>query len=243
MGDRYWLWMGARLLVAIVIIAWVTSYFGPGGGEREFQKALDATKNIHSFRVAFSSNMMGVQHNEILQEVDCTRDIFHEQQHVTQTASSMSTAQESNRDSLYAAGVEYERQKDGSWSKGQGMYRVDPAKGYCSSLARGAENGLIPPLATMIKRGIIQKGDKKIVNGVRCREWLVTIKGGLANLEHDTICLGLDDDLPYEVTVDWQHSRSVFSDYNSSLQIDMPEAALQPASAATGSNQTGGRGK
>jgi hypothetical protein len=234
-GDRYWLWMGARLLVAVAIVAWAASYFGPGGGEKEFQKALDAVKNVHSFRVAFTSNMMDVRHNEILQEVDCTRGIFHEQQRVVQTASSISTARESNRDSLYAAGAEYERQKDGSWSRGQGIYRGDPAKGYCNSLAQGAENGLMPQFATMIKRGVLQKGDKKTVNGVRCREWLVTMKGGMSGLEHDTVCLGVDDHLPYEMTVDWEHARSVFSDYNTPLQIDLPEAALQPASATTGS--------
>jgi hypothetical protein len=233
MGDRYWLWMGARLLAGVAIVAWAGSYLTPGGGEKEFQKTLDAMKNVHSFRVAFSSNMMGVQHNEMLQEVDCTRGILHEQQHLVQTASGISTAQESNRESLYAAGVEYERQKDGSWSKGQVAYRGDPAKGYCTSLAQGTENGLMPQFATMIKRGILQKGDKKTVNGVRCREWLVTMKGGFSGLEHDTVCLGLDDHLPYEMTVDWEHSRSVFSDYNSTLQFDVPAAAVQPTSTST----------
>jgi hypothetical protein len=236
MGDRYWLWMGARLLVGVAIIAWAASYLTPGGGEKEFQKTVDALKNVHSFRVAFTSNMMEVQHLEMLQEVDCTRDLLHQQQHVVQTASSISTAQESMSDSLYAAGMEYARQKDGSWSKGQPAYRSDPAKDYCTSLAQGAENGLMPQFATMIKRGILQKGDKKTVNGVRCREWLVTMKGGNSGLEHDTVCLGVDDQLPYEMTVDWEHARSVFSDYNTPLQIDLPEAVLQPASAATGSN-------
>ena len=69
---------------------------------------------------------------------------------------------------------------------------------------RATDNGLMPQIATMIKRGILQKGDKKTVNGVRCREWLVTMKGGTSGLEHDTVCLGLEDHLPYEMTVDWQ---------------------------------------
>ena len=61
----------------------------------------------------------------------------------------------------------------------------------------------MPQIATMIQRGILQKGDKKTVNGVRCREWLVTMKGAPSGLEHDTVCLGLEDHLPYEMTVDW----------------------------------------
>src|SRR5258708_10420355 len=236
MGDRYWLWMGVRLLAGVAIVAWAASYLTPGGGEKECQKTVDAMKSVHTLRGTFSWKLMGVEHNEILREVDCTGGIVHEQQHLVQTASSISTPQESNRESLYAAGVEYERQKDGSWSKGQAAYRGDPAKGYCTSLAQGTENSLMPQFATMIKRGILQKGDKKTVNGVRCREWLVTMKGGFSGLEHDTVCLGLDDHLPYEMTVDWEHSRSTFSDYNSSLQMDLPQAALQPTSASTGSN-------
>jgi hypothetical protein len=87
----------------------------------------------------------------------------------------------------------------------------------------------------MIQRGILQKGDKKTVNGVRCREWLVTMKGGFSGLEHDTICLGLDDHLPYELSVDFENSHTSFSDYNTAITFDLPEAAVQPASA-TGSN-------
>jgi hypothetical protein len=84
----------------------------------------------------------------------------------------------------------------------------------------------------MIRRGIIQKGDKKTVNGVRCREWLVTMKGAPGGLEHDTVCVGLDDHLPYETTVDWMHSRSSFSDYNTALKLEVPEVAVRQTSAS-----------
>jgi len=74
------------------------------------------------------------------------------------------------------------------------------------------------------------------VSGVRCREWLVTMRGGAIGLEHDTVCLGLEDHLPYEMTVDWAHARSTFSDYNAALSIEVPEAGLQPATTNTGTN-------
>jgi hypothetical protein len=110
------------------------------------------------------------------------------------------------------------------------------AKPFCSKLAQGVDSNLLPEIATMIQRGILQKGDKKTVNGVRCREWLVTMKGGASGLEHDTVCLGLDDHLPYELTVDWEHARTLFSDYNAPIHFDLPEAALQSASANAESN-------
>ncbi len=133
-------------------------------------------------------------------------------------------------------GREYDRQSDGSWGAIALRGRRHSAKWYCSNLAQGTDSNLFPQIATMIKRGILQKGDKKTVNGVRCREWLVTMKGGTSGLEHDTVCLGLEDHLPYEMTVDWPRSRSYFSDYNAPIQLDLPEAAVQPASSNHGSN-------
>ncbi len=234
-GDRYWVWMIARLAVGAAIVAWAASYMNGGSGEKEFQKTLDAMKQVHSFRVAYTANPFGVQHNEMMWEIDCDRNLVHHQMHLVQDASSVSTAQESSTEELSAGGLEYTRQPDGSWSKGQPAYRGS-ASGYCKSLAQGVETNLFPPIPTMIERGILQKGDRKTVNGVRCQEWLVTMKGGTRGLEHDTLCIGLDDHLPYEMTVDWENSHRSFSDYNTSIQFDLPEAALQQASVTTGSN-------
>ena len=233
MGDRYWLWVGARLLVAVVIVAWAVSYLGAGSGEKEFQTTLDAMKQVRSFRVASTTNQVGVQQNDMRWEVDCNRDILHRQMHMVMTDSNSG---ELNRDELYVKGREYDRQSDGSWGGSHYGASSYSAAWYCRNLAQGANSNLLPQIATMIQRGIIQKGDKKTVNGIRCREWLVTLKGGTSGLEHDTVCLGLEDHLPYEMTVDWAHSRSIFSDYNAPIQLDLPEAAMQPASSNSGSN-------
>jgi hypothetical protein len=232
MDNRYWFWVLVRLGVGVAIVAWAASYLGPGGGEKELQKTVDAMKRVHSFRVAFTATP-GTQHNEMLWEVDCNRDILHYQWHFVDT--STGPPHELNQNQIFVAGREFDHQSDGSWAQPRyGMGRT--AKWYCSNLAQGSDSNLLPQIATMIKRGILQKGDKKTVNGVRCREWLVTMKGGASGLEHDTVCVGLQDHLPYELTVDWEHSRSSFSDYNSPIEFDVPEAVLQPASASTGSN-------
>jgi hypothetical protein len=125
-----------------------------------------------------------------------------------------------------------ERESDGSWTEPRYPIRAG-AKGYCRNLSEGTDSNLLPKIASMIKRGILEKGDKQTVNGVRCRQWLVAMKGAPQGLEHDTVCLGLEDHLPYEMTVDWEHSRAVFSDYNTAIQIDVPEAGLQPASTVS----------
>jgi hypothetical protein len=228
MGDRYWLWVGARLLVALAVMAWALSYLGTGSGEKEFQKTLDAMKQVHSFRVAYSASPPN-QHNELLYEVDCNRDAVHELFDYIQI--SANPPSELKQDKMMVAGREYDRQNDGTWSKPLYSASGGSAKGYCGRLAQGTDSNLLPQIATMIKRGIIQKGDKKTVNGVRCREWMVAMRGAPSGLEHDTVCIGLEDHLPYEMTVDWAHSRSSFSDYNTAIPLDLPEAAVQAASA------------
>jgi hypothetical protein len=233
MGERYWVWVVVRLAVGVAIVAWAASYLTAGSGEKEFQKTLDAMKQVHSFRVAFAATATpGTQHNEMLWEVDCNRDILHYQWHMTDTAN---PATDMTRDEIHVATQEFDRQSDGSWSKPR-FAGGHPASWYCGALAQGNDNSLLPEIATMIRRGILQKGDKKTVNGVHCQEWLVTMKGAPGGLEHDKMCLGLEDHLPYEMTVDWRHSQSSFSDYNAPITFDLPEAALQPASASTGPN-------
>jgi hypothetical protein len=50
----------------------------------------------------------------------------------------------------------------------------------------------------MTRHGVFEKGEKKNVNGVRCREWKVGIRTALS-AQSDTVCRGVDDDLPYEI--------------------------------------------
>jgi len=234
MRDRYWFWMGARLLAGVALVAWAASYLGTGSGEKEFQKTLDAMKQVRTFRAVSTANQVGVQYNEMLWEVDCTREIVHHQMHMVNIASN--PPGEFKQDQIVVGGRGYDRASDGSWVPSRTVYAGGTAKWYCGNLAQGTDSNLQPQIATMIKRGILQKGDKKTVNGVRCREWLVTMKGGTSGLEHDTVCLGLDDHLPYEMTVDWEHSRARFSDYNVPIQFDAPDAVLQSASASDKSN-------
>jgi hypothetical protein len=229
-GERYWVWLLVRLAVGIAIVGWAASYMFTGSGEKEFQKSLEALKQVHSFRVAFVAKPR-TQSNEMLWEVDCTHNIMHYHWHVTDP----DPEKELSRDEVQAATQEFIRQDDGSWSKPRFAGGHTPTW-YCGALAQGSDNGLMPRIATMIQRGILQKGDKKTVNGVRCREWLVTMKGAPSGLEHDTVCLGLEDHLPYEMTVDWQYSRSSFSDYNAPITFDVPDAVVQQASTNTGSN-------
>jgi len=86
----------------------------------------------------------------------------------------------------------------------------------------------------MISHAMTEKGDKKTVNGVRCREWKFDIRSALSSQKR-SVCIGLDDNLLYEMTTESGVHYS-YSDYNRPIQLEVPEAVLQPASSTDGSN-------
>jgi len=224
MGSRYWLWLAGRLLAAGVIVLWAASFLRTGSGEKEFQKTLDAMKQVHSFRAAYLANPSG-QRAETLWEVDCDRGLLHYQSLSAEIGGN--PPQGWNQDELHVAEWVYQRQADGTWSHTKYTAGNRSAKWYCVRLEQGTDSYLLPEIATMIKRGIIEEGDKKTVNGVRCREWRVTMKNRSINLEHDTVCIGLEDHLPYEMSTEGNLTHYSFSDYNTSIQFDVPEGPPQ----------------
>jgi hypothetical protein len=232
MGRRYWVWLGARVLAGLIVILWAISYLRPGSAEKEFQKTLDAMKQVHSFRAAYTGNPNATQHSDILWEVDCNRGILHYQYHDVST----NPPTEMSRDELTVAGHMYQRKDDGSWKRGGYTREGTSTKWYCVNLAQGTNTNLLPDVATMIKRAILDKGDEKIVNGVHCREWKITLRMGRPELEHDSVCLGVEDHLPYEMITNSGQGHYSYSDYNTSIPFDLPDAAVQPASATAGSN-------
>ena len=213
---RFWLWVGARLCIGFILVGWAASYLFPGSGEKEFQRAIESTRQVHSVRVTTVLDPTSTQHSDILFELACSQSASHFKWHMIE--SNPEHPAEVNRETLHVGLLRYELQPDSTWKEFTDLPGTT-AKQTCARLADGTDDTVFPPFATMIKRGILQKGDKKTVNGVPCREWHVAMKLG-AGLEHDSICLGLDDHLPYEMTVDWKHERTTYSDYNSSFQIE-----------------------
>ena len=50
MDNRRWLWIGATLLVAGFVFWGVGQAVNPSSGDAEFQKTLEAMKQVKSFR-------------------------------------------------------------------------------------------------------------------------------------------------------------------------------------------------
>jgi len=205
----------------------------PNSGDVEFQKTLEAMKQVKSFRGAYVMSTSSSQHSERTWEVDCNRNVIHRQMHDLESISD--SAYESKQDELLVGDETYTRESDGSWERTGFGAKLYTGKWYCDNLAQGTARDLLPDILTMLRHAAIAKGDKKTVNGVRCREWMFANRSALS-AEKGSVCIGLEDHLPYEMTSEDGRSRYTYSDFNASIPIDVPEAALQPASATSETN-------
>jgi hypothetical protein len=230
MGNRRWLWIGASLLAAGAIFWGVGESVGPTSGDTEFKKTLEAMEQVKSFRGVYNENASS-SHAERLWEVDCNRVIVH--QHSENSQSNADSPFNMRQDELLVADQRYTRDSSGSWENNGYAGDRGSAKWYCENIARGTVRDLLPDLRTLISHGITERGDKKTVNGARCREWKFDIRTVMSS-QKGSICIGVEDHLPYEMTMDGAHYS--YSDYNRPIQIEAPEAALQPASSTSESN-------
>ncbi len=222
MGNR--LWIGAVLLAGMFY--WGVGYVvSPNGGDAEFQKMLDATEQVKSFRGVYAESG-STQHSERLWEVDCNRGIVHKQSQVSQSSANPPEIKE---DELLVGYDRFIRESDGSWKKTGDTHVLYSGKWYCDNLAQGTLRDLLPDARAMLRNAMIGKGDRKTVNGVRCQDWKFAMKSSTSGAQ-GTVCIGLEDHLPYEMTTD-SGGRYSYSDYNRPIQFEAPEAVLQQASS------------
>lgn len=232
MVNRSQLWIGAGVLAAGVIFWSVGQAVNPSNGDVEFQKTLEAMEQVKSFRGVYSASTSGAQHSERLWEVDCNRVIIH--QHTGDSQSNTDSPFGMKEDELLVGDQRYTHQSDGSWQNNGYAGDRFSAKWYCDNIARGTVIDLMPDIRTMIRHAITEKGDKKTVSGVRCREWKFDLRTAMSS-QKGSVCIGQDDHLPYELTME-NGGHYIYSDYNRPIQFEVPEAAVQPASSTSESN-------
>jgi hypothetical protein len=232
MDNRRWLWIGACLLAAGAVFWGVGQAVNPSSGDTEFKQTLESMKQVKSFRGVYIESASGAQHSERLWEVDCNRVIVHQQSHDSQA--NPDSPSEMKEDELLMGEQRYSRTSDGSWENNGDAGERGSAKWYCDNIARGTVRDLLPDMYTMVSHALTEKGDKKTVNGVRCREWKFAARTAVFS-EDGSMCIGLDDHLPYEMTTK-NGGHYSYSDYNRPIQFDVPEAVLQPASSTDASH-------
>ena len=222
-------WIGAMLLAAGLIFWGVGYVVSPNDGDAEFQKMLEATEHVKSFRGVYIDSMASAAPSEKLWEVDCTRGIVHKR---SQIAPSSATPLQVKEDQLLVGLDRYNHESDGSWQKIADKHLIYSGQWYCDNLAQGALRDLLPDIRAMLRNAMIGKGDKKTINGVRCQDWQFAMKSSTSGV-HGTVCIGLEDHLPYEMTTDSVGHYSYY-DYNRPIEFEAPESILQQASSTGG---------
>ena len=225
-------WIGGILVVVIGIFWVVVKAVGPNGADDEFKRTLETYKQVKSFRGAYNDSASSTYHSERLWEVDCNRIIVHE--HARNSGGDTDSPFEMKEDELLVGDQRYVRDSNGSWQNAGYAGDRSSAKWHCARIAEGGSiSSLLPDMSTLISHGITEKGDKKTVNGARCREWKFDIRTPLSSRK-GAICIGVKDHLPYELTMEGGHY--LYSDYNQPIEFEAPEAVLQPVSSTSGSN-------
>jgi hypothetical protein len=215
-------WIFAMLLIGGLLFWGLGSLFTPNNGDAEFQKMLEATEHVKSFR----GMSVDSAHAEKLWEVDCTRNVVHKRSQTSQTDANPVEVKE---DQLLVGLDRYNHDTDGSWVKTADKHVIYSGQWYCDNLAQGTLRDLLPDARAMLRNAMIGKGDKKTVNGVRCQDWQFAMKSRNSG-EKGTVCIGLEDHLPYEMITESGGHYS-YSNYNHPIQFEAPESILQSASA------------
>jgi hypothetical protein len=221
------IWIGVILMAVGLLFSWGVAYVvAPNGGDAEFQKMLEATEHVKSFRGTYVDSPTSAQHLEKLWEVDCNRSVVHKR---SQTSKTDANPVEVKEDQLLVGLDRYSHDPDGSWVKTADKHVQYSGQWYCENLAGGTLRDLLPDTRSMLRSAMIGKGDKKTVNGVHCQDWQFAMKSSTSGVK-GTVCIGVEDHLPYEMTTD-SGAHYSYSDYNRPIEFAVSEEILQSASS------------
>ena len=213
-------WIVAMLVIGGLMFWGLGSLLTPNNGDAEFQKMMEATEQVKSFR---GVDVDSTHHLDNLWEVDCNHSLVHKR---SQTNTDPVEVKE---DQLLVGIDRYNHDPDGSWVKTADKHVIYSGQWYCDNLAQGTLRDLLPDVRSMLRSAMIGKADKKTVNGVRCQDWQFAMKSATSGVK-GTVCIGLEDHLPYEMTTD-SGTHYSYSDYNRPIQLAVPEDILRQSSS------------
>jgi hypothetical protein len=230
---RFWVWLIARLAVAALLVGWVfAALFLPDSGKEELQRSLAALKKIDTLHYAMTSDNP-IQRTEIEGDLVCSEGAFYRKTHVQLHDPKNPVA--ADLQTLRTDGKQYNLMSNGYWR--HDPFATETAETTCGKIAQGQQSWILPDLSSFIEHGIIEKGDKKTIDGKRCREWKIADLSGPGSLRrhgarHVTLCLDLDDHLPREMVLAESNSHWTY-DFNQAVHIQVPEPleAEQPREA------------
>lgn len=212
---RFYAWLLVRIGIAVVLVGWAYFALVPDrSGREEFQRSIEAMKSVHSLHYTVSASVP-TQQTEIEGDLDCSSGRTHRKSHISlHQPHNEGTVDE---EVLGDGDQEYRLMKNGQWKRDISV--LGSARTICQRLAQGADTWVTRDLSDALQHDVIEKGNKKTVNGEVCREW--KISNARYSFRNATICIGTKSHLPLEQVVTGSNSLSIYS-YNTPIQIDPP---------------------
>jgi hypothetical protein len=208
--------MWALAIVGALLIGFTVFWLSPESGEREFGRAVEAVKLVRSYRYSSVTAPRPTRHTEAHGEMSCSQAAFHQLIHVVDEDLKPSDFIE---ETVRLNTGTFQRAGDGTWSRRTLSEGWEKPEQLCTKLSSGVDIQFFPDVSRMQKNGIFERGESKDAGGVQCRVWKVQVTEYGSGLENRTVCLGVKDHLPYEVTSDYDGSRTTFSDFNAAIEI------------------------
>lgn len=204
----------AARLVAIGLVALVIYWMLPGAGPSELKRMNVALQNARSWRVQ-TVVTEPTKSVESLTEVYCPSRVRTVNKAVSDEGG---RHYEDDSEDIWIDGTSYGK-KGSHWVVSQ------ETRSRTASCAVGprATDALLQPLDLILTTGKIRKGEKRIVNGERCRDWTASVPAPAGWREEFVVCVG-DDGLPREVFTPDRRLVETYSDWNAAIRIEPPPA-------------------
>jgi len=200
--------------VFVAVLAVVAYYMIPSSGVSQFKEMNAALQNARSWRVRTILNEP-TRSSETTTEVYCP-DRVHTAMKMTLDEGGRHIEDES--ETIFITGSLYTK-KGWRWVLSQEDRYVTAS---CSWGPRGSDEAL-GKMDFILRIGKIRKGDKRVVGGDRCRDWIASIPAPAGWRDSFGVCIG-DDHLPREVFTPDRSQVSTYSDWNAPIKIEAPDS-------------------
>jgi hypothetical protein len=123
---------------------------------------------------------------------------------------------EESSESYWIEGTSYAK-KESQWITSQ----ENRSRTASCSYGPRSNDVLLDRLDSVITMGKVRKGNKRILNGDSCRDWIASVRAPAGWREEFGVCIG-DDGLPREVFTADRQMVETYSEWNAPIRIEAP---------------------
>ena len=191
-----------------LLIYWVL----PSSGVSEFKKMNEAMQNARSWRVRTVVSEP-TKNIETLTEVYCPSRIHTQNKSVIEESGQR---YEQSSEFIWIEGASYTRRGNGWILSNELQQRTS----ICSWGPRGTD-AMLAQMDAIATAGKIRKGDRRVVGGFPCRDWIASVPAPAGSRDAFGVCVD-SDHLPREVFTPDRSEVTTYSDWNQPVKIEAP---------------------